>query len=121
MKTRTLRLAIVLGLSLAALPVRGAVPPPENPQEKDAVAYKQAYSLVLEEKWEEARKAMEKLAVDFPVQLLGRRRPVLEVLLPGEARPVHGDRLQVLQGVRRRIPQERLGRRRPVQHGPARP
>src|SRR4030065_2988358 len=66
MRMRTLRRAVILGLSLAALPVRGAVPPPESAQEKDAVAYKQAYSLVLGEKWEEARKAMEKLAADFP-------------------------------------------------------
>jgi TolA-binding protein len=53
--------ALVLTVSAAAFP---AVT--ENPQEKDAVAYKAAYNLILDSKWEEARKAMEDLARNFP-------------------------------------------------------
>ena len=41
MNKKTLSPALILGLCLAVLPLRGAVLPPENPQEKDAVAYKQ--------------------------------------------------------------------------------
>ncbi len=56
-----------------------------------------------------------------PEERLGRRRPLLVLLLPGEARPVRGVRLQVLPEVRRRLPRQRLDRRRQVEHDPPRP
>ncbi|MBN2408128.1 MAG: HEAT repeat domain-containing protein, partial [Candidatus Aminicenantes bacterium] len=38
----------------------------DEAQDKDAIAYKQAYNFILESKWAEALKAMEAVAKDFP-------------------------------------------------------
>ena len=61
--------AVMLALSMAA--ALGAQPAPSassatEEQDKDTFAYKQAYSLVLSEKWAEALKAMEAVTADFP-------------------------------------------------------
>ena len=54
-------LLFVMTLTLFPFHVRAA-----ESQEKDAVAYKQAYNLVLQEKWDKAFSAMEALVRDFP-------------------------------------------------------
>ena len=57
-----LALILTAGLALAA---PAAAEDPAG-QDKDAIAYKQAYALVLEEKWSPARTAMDDLARQFP-------------------------------------------------------
>ena len=57
-------LALVLAAGLAG-PAAAAAGDIES-QDKDAVAYKQAYALVLEEKWAPAKTAMDDLIRQFP-------------------------------------------------------
>ena len=66
MKSKIFRSMITLGLLLTAVPSFAAKLPAENPQEKDAIAYKQAYSLVLEEKWDDALAAYDEAVRLFP-------------------------------------------------------
>jgi hypothetical protein len=64
MKTRKkLFLGTILSLVLAAGSAAAAIIPAEDlpGQEKDAVAYKQAYALVLDENWTAAKTAMDQL------------------------------------------------------------
>jgi len=54
-------------LSLAAAAWPGSVGAGQSRErEKDAIAYREAYNLVLQEKWEEAIKAMDNLIKEFP-------------------------------------------------------
>jgi HEAT repeat protein len=53
-------LVLVSALTLLPFDVRA-----QRGQEKDALAYRQAYNLVLEEKWDEALKAMEDLVKNY--------------------------------------------------------
>ncbi|MGB7295186.1 MAG: hypothetical protein WBC70_06305, partial [Candidatus Aminicenantales bacterium] len=53
--------AVFLVLTAAPRHIRA-----DETQEKDAIAYKQAYKLILESQWAEALKAMEGVVKDFP-------------------------------------------------------
>lgn len=69
MKTRKkLFLGTILSLALTAVLAAGTLLRAEAipGQEKDAIAYKQAYSLVLEEKWAPAKTAMDELIRQHP-------------------------------------------------------
>ncbi|MGZ5498567.1 MAG: HEAT repeat domain-containing protein, partial [Candidatus Aminicenantales bacterium] len=67
-KRDNLFVGAILGLILAAGLAQAALVAAEVPagQEKDSIAYKQAYSLVLEEKWSPAKAAMDDLVRQFP-------------------------------------------------------
>ncbi|MCU0244498.1 MAG: hypothetical protein MUE80_07090, partial [Acidobacteria bacterium] len=54
---------LVFGLGAASAALAAEVP---TGQEKDAIAYKQAYALVLEEKWAAAKTAMDEVVRQFP-------------------------------------------------------
>src|SRR4030042_3366954 len=59
---RSAVIGIIVFLASTVLP--GPLGAAES-QEKDAVAYKQAYNLVLQEKWADALKAMEELVKNY--------------------------------------------------------
>jgi tetratricopeptide (TPR) repeat protein len=63
----TIALALTLAAGAAGTAFAAALAT-EDPagQEKDAIAYKQAYALVLEEKWAAAKTAMDELVRQFP-------------------------------------------------------
>jgi len=52
------RIPLIISIFLVSFCFLSPVISASNIQEKDAIAYKKAYSLILEEKWEEANKAL---------------------------------------------------------------
>ena len=65
-RMRKTMILAALGLWLAAASPAAVLATEDPGQEKDSIAYKQAYALVLEEKWAPAKAAMDDLVRQFP-------------------------------------------------------
>ena len=65
MSLKLSRITLVIAIFLVSLSVHVSLLGAKDVQKEDAKAYKQAYNLVLEEKWKEAHKALERFIQSF--------------------------------------------------------